>query len=182
MKRFLLAAALGLSATLAGAHGASASASAPDEPFGPGCPASGQENAAAIADRPVVTAASQVPELSTLVAAIKQAGLTDKLNTAQDITVFAPTDQAFAAVPKDTLAKVLADKQALTKILTYHVAEGRPSPGDLADARLTTLEGGTVQVKGAGEDYTVNQAKVLCGNVPTSNASVCVIDEVLMPQ
>ncbi|MEV0149783.1 MULTISPECIES: fasciclin domain-containing protein [unclassified Nonomuraea] len=182
MKRILLAAALGLSATLAGAPGASASASAPGTPFGPGCPASSQSDVAAIAGKPVVAAASQVNELSTLVSAIKQAGLTDKLNSAQDITVFAPTDQAFAAVPKETLSAVLADRQALTKILTYHVTEGRQAPGDLADARLTTLEGGTVHVKGAGENYTVNQAKVLCGNVPTSNASVYVIDKVLMPE
>ncbi|GAA2306884.1 hypothetical protein GCM10010149_65930 [Nonomuraea roseoviolacea subsp. roseoviolacea] len=180
MKRFLLAAALGLSATLAGAPGASASA--PGAPIGPGCPAAGESDVAAITGTPVVTAASQVPELSTLVSAIKQAGLTDKLNSASDVTVFAPTDQAFAAVPKDTLNKVLADQQALTKILTYHVAEGRQTPDDLSDARLTTLEGGTVHVKGAGEDYTVNQAKVLCGNVPTLNASVYVIDKVLMPE
>ncbi|MDR8411670.1 fasciclin domain-containing protein [Nonomuraea sp. 3-1Str] len=184
MKRSLLAAALALATTFVGANAASAASStaAPEAPFGPGCPAAADANVAAIAGQPVATAASRIPELSTLVGALKEAGLADKLNTAQDITVFAPTNEAFAAVPKGTLDKVLANRQALTKILTYHVAEGRQAPADLADARLTTLEGGSLTVRGSGDSYTVNTAKVVCGNVPTGNASVYVIDKVLMPE
>ncbi|MFE1715855.1 fasciclin domain-containing protein, partial [Streptomyces sp. NPDC058728] len=93
------------------------------DPFGPACasvPKDGSGSFDAMAKAVVATAASQNPELSTLVAAVKQAGLVDTLNNAQDITVFAPTHAAFAKIPKADLAKVLADKAQLTKILTYH--------------------------------------------------------------
>src|SRR5215212_9355443 len=103
-------------------------------PFGPACagvPASGPGSLATIATEPVATAAAQNPALSTLVTAVTKAGLADTLNNAQAITVFAPTNDAFAKIPKDTLDKVLADKQALTKILTYHVVQQRQGPTDL---------------------------------------------------
>jgi uncharacterized surface protein with fasciclin (FAS1) repeats len=104
------------------------------------------------------------------------------LNSAQGITVFAPTDDAFGKIPKKTLDAVLADKATLTKILTYHVVAGQLSPDQLAGTHKT-LEGGELTVKGSGEDFTVGSAgaKVLCGNIPTANATVYVVDSVLMP-
>ncbi|MEV8634152.1 fasciclin domain-containing protein [Streptosporangium sp. NPDC051023] len=156
-----------------------------DGPFGTACsavPTSGKGSFAGMATDPVATAASNNPVLSTLVAAVKKAGLVDTLNSAKDITVFAPTNDAFAKIPKTTLDKVLADKATLTKILTYHVVAGRKSPADLGAASFATLQGGDLTVKGSGEDYTVNDAKVVCGNVTTGNATVYIVDTVLMPK
>ncbi|WP_061289023.1 fasciclin domain-containing protein [Herbidospora cretacea] len=153
-------------------------------PFGPACsavPTDGEGSFTGMADDPVATAASNNPVLSTLVTAVKKAGLVDTLNSAKDITVFAPTDDAFAAIPKDQLDKVLADKETLTKILTYHVVQGRLAPPALPGATPATLQGGTLAVTGTGEDLSVNEAKVVCGGVQTGNATVYIIDKVLMP-
>jgi uncharacterized surface protein with fasciclin (FAS1) repeats len=121
--------------------------------------------------------------LSTLVAAVKAAGLVDTLNGLQSATVFAPTNDAFAKIPKADLTALLADKAKLTKILTYHVVAGeKVAPSMLSAKPLTTVEKGMVTVTGSGEDFTVNgNAKVVCGNVQTSNATVYLIDTVLMP-
>jgi uncharacterized surface protein with fasciclin (FAS1) repeats len=135
-----------------------------------------------MATAPVATAASANPLLSTLVTAVKKAGLVDTLNSASNITVFAPDNAAFAKLPKATLAKVLANKKELTQILTYHVASGRQTPADLAMGMgLKTLEGGMVTPALANGTYSVNKANVVCGNVQTSNATVYIIDTVLMP-
>ena len=92
-------------------------------------------------------------------------------------------DDAFAKIPKKTLDSVLADKATLTKILTHHVIEGQLGPDEIA-GKQTTLAGDTIKVKGSGEDFTVakDNAKVLCGNISTANATVYVIDTVLMPK
>lgn len=153
--------------------------------FGAGCssiPADGAGSFNGMATEPVATAASANPLLKTLVTAVGEAGLVDTLNSTEDITVFAPTDDAFAAIPKKQLNAVLADKQLLTKILTYHVVPGQLTPEDLAGTH-ETLEGTQVTVEGSGEDFTVGEgdAAVLCGNIPTANATVYVIDSVLMP-
>ncbi|WP_199043523.1 fasciclin domain-containing protein [Glycomyces salinus] len=154
--------------------------------FGDACsavPADGEGSFAGMADDPVATAASNNPVLSTLVTAVGEADLVDTLNSSEDITVFAPTDDAFAAIPEEDLEAVLADTDTLTSILTYHVVSGRIAPEDLAaDSPLTTLQGGTLEVTGSGEDFTVNgEANVVCGNVQTANATVYIIDTVLMP-
>jgi uncharacterized surface protein with fasciclin (FAS1) repeats len=153
--------------------------------FGPGCasvPTSGAGSFTGMATAPVATAASANPLLSTLVTAVKKAGLVDTLNSASNITVFAPDNAAFAALPKATLAKVLADKAELTKILTYHVASGRQTPSDLAAGMgLKTLEGGMVTPSLTNGTYMVNKASVVCGNVQTANATVYIINSVLMP-
>ncbi|MFI6800769.1 fasciclin domain-containing protein [Streptosporangium canum] len=155
------------------------------KPFGPGCsslPTTGEGSLESMAKEPVATAASHNPQLSTLVEAVKKAGLADTLNSAKEITVFAPTNEAFSKIPKEMLDKVLSDKAQLTKILSYHVVEGKKTPEELTDATLSTLAGGTLTVKGSGEDYMVNdEAKVLCGNIQTANATVYVIDAVLLP-
>jgi uncharacterized surface protein with fasciclin (FAS1) repeats len=153
--------------------------------FGPACssvPKSGAGSFSGMAAAPVATAASANPVLSTLVTAVKQAGLVDTLNSASNITVFAPDNAAFAKLPKATLDKVLADKALLTKILTYHVADGRHTPGQLASGTgIKTLEGGNLTPAMMSGTYTVDKAHVVCGNVQTANATVYIIDTVLMP-
>ncbi|MFI1371891.1 fasciclin domain-containing protein [Streptomyces longwoodensis] len=165
--------------------GSTASASM-DQPFGPACSAVPKDGAGSfdgMAKDPVATAASHNPALSTLVTAVQKAGLVDTLNNAQDITVFAPTNDAFAKIPKATLDKVLNDKAQLTKILTYHVVGQKLTSKDLENGSFDTLEKSKVTTAGSGESYTVNDsAKVVCGNVKTANANVYIIDTVLMPQ
>ena len=153
--------------------------------FGEGCaavPKDGKGSFNGMATDPVATAASNNPLLSTLVTAVKQAGLVDTLNSAPEITVFAPVNDAFAKIPAADLKKVLADKPTLTKILTNHVVAGKIAPDQLAGDHKT-LAGTTITVKGSGKDFTVGKAnaKVICGNVPTANATVYIIDGVLMP-
>jgi uncharacterized surface protein with fasciclin (FAS1) repeats len=154
--------------------------------FGSGCasvPKSGAGSFTGMSTAPVATAASANPVLSTLVTAVKKAGLVDTLNSAKGITVFAPANSAFAKIPSATLNKVLANKAELTKILTYHVASGRLTPADLSTGKpVKTLEGGTVTPAGSGTSFTVNGAKVVCGNVQTANATVYIIDTVMMPK
>jgi len=165
---------------------ASAAGASTTSDFGPGCasvPASGAGSFTGMATAPVATAASANPVLSTLVTAVKQAGLVDTLNSAAGITVFAPDNSAFAKIPASTLKSVLADKAELTKILTYHVVAGRVTPAELASGKtLKTLEGSTVTPAMMGSSYTVNGASVVCGNVQTANATVYIIGSVLMPK
>ncbi|MFD8230540.1 fasciclin domain-containing protein [Streptomyces sp. NPDC059696] len=159
--------------------------SSADQPFGAACsavPKSGAGSFEGMAQDPVATAASHNPALSTLVSAVKKAGLVDTLNNAQDITVFAPTDDAFAKIPKATLDKVLNDKAQLTKILTYHVVGQKLTPEDLRNGSFPTLEKSKITTSGSGESYTVNDdSEVVCGNVKTANANVYIVDTVLMP-
>ncbi len=155
------------------------------QPFGAACsavPKDGKGSFSGMATDPVATAASNNPLLSTLVTAVKAAGLVDTLNSAPAITVFAPTNDAFAKIPADTLNKVLADKPTLTKILTNHVVAGKIAPDKIAGDHKT-LAGTTLTVKGSGEMFTVGKenANVLCGNVTTANATVYIVDSVLMP-
>jgi uncharacterized surface protein with fasciclin (FAS1) repeats len=171
------------SAAAPAAAGSGAAAAVMD--FGPACssvPKSGAGSFSGMSTAPVATAASANPALSTLVTAVKKAGLVDTLNSASNITVFAPDNAAFAKIPPATLAKVLADKAELTKILTYHVASGRYTAAQLASGSpIKTLEGATVKPADMGGTYTVNGAHVVCGNVQTANATVYIIDTVLMP-
>ncbi|EGX54523.1 lipoprotein [Streptomyces zinciresistens K42] len=168
-----------------GMAGSGSTPSSMDQPFGPACstvPKSGAGSFDGMAKDPVATAASNNPALSTLVAAVKKAGLVDTLNNAQNITVFAPTNDAFAKIPKATLDKVLNDKAQLTKILTYHVVGQKLTPKDMEKGSFTTLEKSKLTTSGSGESFTVNDsAKVVCGNVKTANANVYIVDTVLMP-
>ena len=174
------------SAPMASSSAAAAGASTTSSDFGPGCasvPKSGAGSFTGMATAPVATAASANPVLSTLVTAVKQAGLVDTLNSAAGITVFAPDNSAFAKIPASTLKSVLSDKAELTKILTYHVVAGRVTPAELASGKsLKTLEGSTVTPAMMGSGYTVNGASVVCGNVQTANATVYIIGSVLMPK
>jgi uncharacterized surface protein with fasciclin (FAS1) repeats len=155
------------------------------QPFGTGCasvPTSGKGSFDGMSSDPVATAASNNPLLSTLVTAVTKAGLVDTLNNAKGITVFAPTNDAFAKIDPATLNKVLADKEMLTAILTEHVVGQSLTPDKLAGTfdSLNPKQG--VMVAGSGASFTVNKtAKVVCGNVKTANATVYIIDTVLLP-
>jgi uncharacterized surface protein with fasciclin (FAS1) repeats len=173
------------------APSSSSSMASADAPFGSGCsavPADGAGSFSGMSTAPVATAASANPVLSTLVQAVTAANLGDTLNSAQDITVFAPANPAFTAIPADTLNAVLADVPTLTTILTHHVIQGRLSPDQLAGEH-TTLAGDSITVAGSGENFTIagdqtvtgTMASVICGNVQTANATVYIIDQVLKP-
>jgi uncharacterized surface protein with fasciclin (FAS1) repeats len=160
-------------------------------PFGAGCaavPAEGAGSFAGMATVPVANAASANPVLSTLVQAVTAANLADSLNTAPDLTLLAPANPAFEAVPSDQLQGLLADTAQLTSVLLHHVIQGRLTPDQLAGTH-TTLNNDQVTIEGSGESFTVagegtlvgGPATVICGNVPTANATVYVIDQVLKP-
>jgi uncharacterized surface protein with fasciclin (FAS1) repeats len=151
--------------------------------FGPGCsaiPTTGAGSFDGMVKDPVATAASNNPLLSTLVTAVTKAGLVDTLNGADGLTVFAPTNDAFSKIPKAQLDKVLADKATLTAILTHHVVAGQLDPTQVVGAQ-TTLNKDQVTVTGDTSGMKVDGANVVCGNIPTANATVYVIDTVLMP-
>ncbi|HZB42827.1 MAG TPA: fasciclin domain-containing protein [Ilumatobacter sp.] len=154
------------------------------QPFGPACsavPADGEGSFGGMADDPAATAASNNPVLSTLVTAVTQAGLVDTLNGDGPFTIFAPTNDAFAAIPPADLDAVLADNDLLTSILTYHVVAGQNlKASDLASAgELATVAGDSLMFSSDGT--TVNGAQVVCSDVTTANATVHIIDSVLMP-
>jgi uncharacterized surface protein with fasciclin (FAS1) repeats len=164
---------------------------ASDEPFGAGCsavPTEGEGSFTGMTDDPVATAASNNPALSTLVQAVTAANLGDTLNTTDDITVLAPANPAFEAVPADALNALLADTAQLTTVLTHHVIPGRLTPEELAGTH-TTLNNDEVTIEGSGESFSIAmdgtvvgmQASVICGNVQTANATVYIIDQVLKP-
>jgi uncharacterized surface protein with fasciclin (FAS1) repeats len=171
---------------------AAAAADVPAEPFGPACaglPAAGPGSLAAMAGLPVGTAISQQPLTTALTQAVLAANLVDVVNTRRDITVLAPADVAFQAVDPGQLGALLADVPRLTTVLTHHVLAGRLTPDQLV-GQHTTLNGDTVTVAGSGTDLTVAAdqtlagvapATVLCGNVPTANATVYFLDQLLTP-
>jgi uncharacterized surface protein with fasciclin (FAS1) repeats len=197
-------AAIGLTGCSTGSASSSSEGSAPMETsspeatmadpaadlVGPGCAAyaeqvpDGAGSVAGMAEDPVAVAASNNPILTTLTAAVSgglnpDVNLVDTLN-GSEFTVFAPVDDAFAKIDPATIESLKTDSATLTKILTYHVVPGQIAPSDIAGTQ-TTVEGGTVEVTGSGDDLMVNDAKVICGGVKTANATVYLIDSVLMP-
>ncbi len=164
-----------------------AEASAGDQTFGDACSAVPQDGAGSfdgMVQDPVATAASNNPLLGTLVTAVGEAGLVDTLNDAEALTVFAPTDDAFAAIPEKDLNALLADQDALTAVLTHHVVGEQLDP-EAVVGEQDTLNGDTLTINGDTDGMTVENgdtpANVLCGNIPTANATVYVVDAVLMP-
>jgi uncharacterized surface protein with fasciclin (FAS1) repeats len=157
------------------------------EPTGPACgavPTDGEGSFAGMADDPAATAASNNPELTTLVAAVTAAGLVDTLNGPGPFTIFAPVNSAFAKIPQADLDAVLADTELLTSILTYHVVPEQLSSTELAAAgTVATVNGAELEVTMDGESLMINgdEATVVCQDVPTANATVYLIDSVLMP-
>jgi uncharacterized surface protein with fasciclin (FAS1) repeats len=179
---FAAAAAVGLSlATATTAHA---------ELIGPGCSGyaaqvpTGPGSVTGMAQDPVAVAASNNPLLTTLTAAVSgqlnpDVNLVDTLNGGE-FTVFAPTDSAFAKIDAATIEKLKTDAPLLTKILTYHVVPGQASPAQVIGAKKT-VQGANVMVSGGGGGLKVNNASVVCGGVQTANATVYMIDTVLMP-
>ncbi len=138
-----------------------------------------------LAEEPVQTAAAEIPELSTLVAALGMAGMDTTLDTEGGVTLFAPIDTGFDQVPTETLQGAMADPDLITSVLEMHVAEGRLDAAALAEAgTVTTLAGSDVEFD--PEAMTVStpdgsSATVVCADVETVNATVHLIDGVLLP-
>ena len=157
---------------------------------GPGCAAyaeqvpDGPGSVAGMFDSTVVEAASNNPLLTTLAAAVSgglnpDVNLVDTLNS-DDFTVFAPVDEAFGKIDAATIETLKADSELLTSILTYHVVSGKALPDDLPGTHVT-VQGQEVTVTGSGDNLKVNDANVICGGVQTENATVYLIDSVLLP-
>jgi uncharacterized surface protein with fasciclin (FAS1) repeats len=157
---------------------------------GTGCAAyaeqvpSGPGSVAGMAAEPVTAAASNNPQLKTLTQALSgqlnpNVNLVDTLNGAE-FTVFAPTDDAFAKLDPATVETLKTDSDLLTSILTYHVVPGQAAP-DQVPGDHKTVQGANVTVTGEGESLKVNEAGLVCGGVQTANATVYMIDTVLMP-
>jgi uncharacterized surface protein with fasciclin (FAS1) repeats len=162
--------------------------------FGPACsqvPTQGPGSAQGMVNDPVVTAASHNPLLTTLTKAVTAANLTDTLNSAPALTVFAPSDSAFQALEAQhpgtlnqltTAPDAATPNSKLAKLLTYHVVGTRYDAAGLVQAgTVDSLEGGKITIGGTAAAPTVNGAPVLCGNIPTKNATVFVIGQVLSP-
>jgi uncharacterized surface protein with fasciclin (FAS1) repeats len=167
-----------------------------DDVFGPACSQLPQGEAPGslnnMGPQPVANAASTNPLLTTLVTAVgKVPGLADTLNSQKAITVFAPYNGAFDEVKKamgdQAFTTLLGNQEQLGGLLSYHVVPKRYDADSLVDAdTVTELAGGQITIGGTADAPTItdgkgNTAKVLCGNIPTSNATVFVIDKVLMP-
>lgn len=165
------------------------------ELVGPGCAAyaaanpEGPASVMGMAADPVAVAASNNPMLKTLTQAVSgqlnpNVNLVDTLNSAPSLTVFAPTDEAFAKIDPATIETLKTDSALLTSILTYHVVEGQASPEQVVGTHKT-MQGAEVNVThapmGMPGDLKVNDASVVCGGVQTANATVYLIDTVLMP-
>jgi uncharacterized surface protein with fasciclin (FAS1) repeats len=144
-------------------------------------PASGMGSMHAMSMDPVVTAASHNPLITTLAKEIGKAGLTATLNSARDITIFAPDNEAFAMLTAHDMS-MMSGMEELARILKYHVVSGNITPAELASGMtLTTLEGSQLKTAKMGATYEVNNAAVTCGNLHTANATVYIINAVLMP-
>ncbi|WP_369135141.1 fasciclin domain-containing protein [Modestobacter sp. I12A-02662] len=187
------AAATGAAPSAAGPAETTATATpAAEGPIGAGCdvlPAEGPGSLPALATTPAGTAVSTNPQLTTLAQAVLAANLVDVVNTRADITVLAPTNAAFDALGADAVPALIADVPRLTTVLTHHVLSGRLAPEELAGEHRT-LQGDTVTVTGSGGSFGVAAdqtlagvapATVVCGNVPTANATVYLVDQVLAP-
>jgi uncharacterized surface protein with fasciclin (FAS1) repeats len=129
----------------------------------------------------IVDTAINAGSFTTLVAAVQAAGLVDTLKGEGPFTVFAPTDEAFAALPEGTVEGLLADPEALAKILTYHVIAGKVMSTDLSDGMTAaTVNGGEVTITTMG-GVKINGANVLSADIETSNGVIHVIDQVILP-
>jgi uncharacterized surface protein with fasciclin (FAS1) repeats len=158
---------------------------------GPGCEGYASEvpdgggSIEGMAQDPVAVAASNNPLLTTLTSAVSgelnpDVDLVDTLNGGE-FTVFAPVDDAFAKIDAETIETLGTDADLLSTILTYHVVEGQIAP-DAIEGTHTTVQGSDLEVTGSGDEWMVNDsAMVICGGVQTANATVYLIDTVLMP-
>ncbi len=166
--------------------GGSSSSAPAEAAFGPGCASlptdpSDPGSIEGMAQLQVGDAVAGNPMLSTLAAAVTEAGLVDTLNSTQNMTIFAPSNEAFEKIPESDLAAIMADPDMLQQILTYHVVPETLTQESLAGTHAT-VQGSDITVTGSGTDFTVNEtAKVLCGNIKTQNGTLYIIDGVLTP-
>lgn len=157
---------------------------------GPGCAdyaeqvPDGAGSVEGMAQDPVSVAASNNPMLTALTDAVSgelnpDVDLASTLDS-DEFTVFAPVDEAFAEIPEEDLTALAEDSEALTSVLTYHVVPGQVAPDEIAGTH-TTVQDEDVEVTGEGDELMVGEASVICGGVQTQNATVYLIDAVLMP-
>ncbi|MUI12810.1 fasciclin domain-containing protein [Massilia dura] len=137
-------------------------------------------NAAHAAD--IVDTAKGAGTFNTLVTAVQAAGLTDTLKGPGPFTVFAPTDAAFAKIPKAKLDALLKDKAALAKVLTYHVVPGKVMAADVKPGAVKTVEGADLTVTAKGGKVMVDKANVVKTDIAADNGVIHVIDTVVMPK
>lgn len=131
----------------------------------------------------IVDVAVQAGSFNTLVQAVQAAGLVETLSGAGPFTVFAPTDEAFAQIPQETLQAVLADKEKLTAILTYHVVPGKLMAADVVNStQLQTVQGQSITVSVEGGTVRVDDATVIQTDIEADNGVIHVIDKVIMPK
>ena len=130
----------------------------------------------------IVDTAVGAGSFNTLVTAVKAAGLVDTLKGPGPFTVFAPTDEAFAKVPKADLDALLADKEKLTAVLTYHVVPGKVMAADVKPGMVKTVQGSDITVAVEGGAVKVDNATVTQTDIETSNGVIHVIDSVIMPK
>ena len=129
----------------------------------------------------VVDTTARAPQLSTLNKLIADAGLADTLKGPGPFTVFAPSDEAFKAVPAKTLADLSADKARLKELLSYHVLPGKVGAADVKNGNAKTVQGANLSLGKAGSYVTVEDAMVTQADLGAANGVVHVIDRVLMP-
>ncbi len=166
-----------------GMPGTTTTPSSAPVPSGGTAPTTTPATAPAASGKTIVTIASGNKNFKTLVKALKAADLVETLSGEGPYTVFAPTDAAFAKLPKATLTNLLkpANKEQLKKVLTYHVVSGTVTSKMLKSGAVATVEGGSVNVKVKGKNVTVNNAKVILADVKASNGVIHAIDTVLIP-
>jgi uncharacterized surface protein with fasciclin (FAS1) repeats len=130
----------------------------------------------------IATLATNTPQLSTLLSLVKKAGLADELAAPGALTVFAPTNAAFAKVPKATLNSLAKNPAALKRVLLYHIVSGKIPAAKVVTLRSAkTLAGPAVRIRVTGKTVRINEAKVATADVKASNGLVHVIDRVLIP-
>jgi uncharacterized surface protein with fasciclin (FAS1) repeats len=133
-------------------------------------------------EQTIVDVAAGEPDFSSLVDAVKTAGLAETLGGEGPFTVFAPTNEAFAAVPQDQLRAILADREQLTALLTYHVLPAKVMASDLQPTQtVPTVEGDTVDIQVNGSSATINGCNIVETDVTASNGVIHIIDCVLVP-
>ena len=138
-------------------------------------------SAFAMGEKDIVDTAAEAGTFTTLLTAAEAAGLVDTLKGDGPFTVFAPTDEAFAALPEGTVESLLADPEALAAILTYHVVPGEVMSGDLSNGMTaTTVNGADITIMTEG-GVMVNDANVITADVDASNGVIHVIDSVILP-
>jgi uncharacterized surface protein with fasciclin (FAS1) repeats len=130
----------------------------------------------------IVETAVSAGQFTTLVAALKKADLVDTLKGAGPYTVFAPTDEAFAKLPKGALEGLLEDKEKLTAVLTYHVVPGRVMAADVKPGAVETVQGESLTISTTNDRVMVNEARIVKTDIAASNGVIHVIDSVVLPQ